>query len=211
MAKKISQLPTTSPVQDTDYTIVYDLETGDTKKATKLDFKGDPGENAGVITSGAGAPNDGNGVENDFYINTTNGDLYKKVASVWSLIGNIIGPTGPTGPTGPGSAIRTFTWVISSPASGVVYGPRLKEAHTVTRVDSSVNKGSVTFNINERTNLTQSGSNILTTSQIALASGVNSTSFSDSSLGADNWLALNISSISSAPDQLVVTISATTP
>jgi len=160
MAKKISELPVGSPIDDTDYTIFYDVETRATKRGTKLDFKGDAGE------PGADGINS--------------------------------------------SIVRTFSWVIANPASGVIYGPRLNQAYTITRIDSSVDIGSVTFNVNERENLTVAGSNILSASQVALASGVSSTSFNDSSIAVDNWLALNISSISSVPTQLVVTISATT-
>lgn len=41
---KISELQVLSSVADTDYTIVYQPSTGKTKRATKLDFKGDKGD-----------------------------------------------------------------------------------------------------------------------------------------------------------------------
>jgi hypothetical protein len=51
--------------------------------------------------SGAGAPSDALGVQNDMYLNTTNWDVYKKGASTWgTTIGNIKGATGDTGATG---------------------------------------------------------------------------------------------------------------
>jgi hypothetical protein len=54
-----------------------------------------------VIYSGAGAPSDGNGVDGDFYINTSNGDYYLKASSTWGTAqGNLTGPQGPTGATG---------------------------------------------------------------------------------------------------------------
>jgi hypothetical protein len=225
MAKKISQLPVTSPVQNTDYTIVYDLESGATKRATKDDFKGDAGTdgtdgtNSLAWSEGVITPDIASGVVGDYYLKTDTNDVYRRNTDSWDISTNIEGAqgirgiqgeSGPQGIQGPGSNIRTFSWVIANPASGVIYGPRLKEAHTITRIDSSVDIGSVTFNINERTNLTIAGSNILSASQVALASGVSSSSFNDSAIATDNWLALNISSIGSVPTQLVVTISATT-
>lgn len=50
---------------------------------------------------GAGAPAGGTGVDGDYYLRTTNGDVYKKTAGVWAVVGNIKGPTGATGATGP--------------------------------------------------------------------------------------------------------------
>lgn len=55
--------------------------------------------------SGAGAPAGGTGIVGDYYLNTTNGDVYEKTgASTWTLQGNIKGPTGATGPQGPAGA-----------------------------------------------------------------------------------------------------------
>lgn len=40
-------------------------------------------------------------VVNDYYLNTTDGTVYKKTSStVWTSQGSLAGPTGPTGPTG---------------------------------------------------------------------------------------------------------------
>lgn len=50
---------------------------------------------------GAGAPSSGTGANNDVYINTSNGDLYKKISGTWTYQTNIKGPTGATGATGP--------------------------------------------------------------------------------------------------------------
>jgi hypothetical protein len=48
-----------------------------------------------------GAPAAGTGVVGDWYLNTTNGDVYEKTAtSTWTLRGNIKGPIGDTGATG---------------------------------------------------------------------------------------------------------------
>lgn len=48
--------------------------------------------------SGNGTPSDATGVEGDYYLNLTNGDIYTKGASTWgSSTGNIKGPQGATG------------------------------------------------------------------------------------------------------------------
>lgn len=49
----------------------------------------------------SGAPSSGLGAVGDYYLNTTNGDVYTKTGeSSWTLTGNIKGPTGDTGPAG---------------------------------------------------------------------------------------------------------------
>lgn len=195
MAKKISELPIASPVQDTDFTIVYDLETGQTKRATKADFKGDQGIQGEQGVQGEQGIQGEQGVQG---------------------IQGIQGIQGASGLQGLGSNIRTFTWVVQVPIVGGVLGPRLKEAHTVTRIDSYISyitssSGiSSKYNIEERTSIGSSGTNILSSEQISTASGVESTSFAHENLEEDSWLYLDISEINGTPDQLVVTISATT-
>lgn len=89
---------------------------------------GAAGANGYNILQGSGAPLAGNGIDNDSYINTSNGDVYKKSSGAWALTGNIkgpqgiqgnqgtqgiqgiqgtIGPQGPQGPTGAGFANGT--------------------------------------------------------------------------------------------------------
>src|ERR1017187_9078629 len=54
-----------------------------------------------VIYSGAGTPSSGTGVNGDYYINSSNGDLYKKTGSSWgSSIMNLTGATGAAGTNG---------------------------------------------------------------------------------------------------------------
>jgi hypothetical protein len=51
--------------------------------------------------AGAGVPSSGVGAINDWYLNTTNGDFYEKTSgTVWTLRGNLKGPTGPQGAQG---------------------------------------------------------------------------------------------------------------
>jgi hypothetical protein len=56
---------------------------------------------------GNGTPDVGTGVNNDYYLNTANGDVYQKQSGSWTKIGNVQGPKGDkgdmgdTGPQGP--------------------------------------------------------------------------------------------------------------
>lgn len=49
---------------------------------------------------GSTAPEDTMGKSGDVYLNTANGDFYKK-SDAWTKIGNLMGPQGPQGPEGP--------------------------------------------------------------------------------------------------------------
>jgi hypothetical protein len=56
------------------------------------------------IINGSGVPADGDGIDGDFYLDTTNNTIWgPKAAGTWTGTGptSLIGPTGPTGPTGP--------------------------------------------------------------------------------------------------------------
>jgi hypothetical protein len=46
---------------------------------------------------GSGVPSNSLGEENDYYLDTDTGDVYKKGSSVWTSIGNIQGPAGVSG------------------------------------------------------------------------------------------------------------------
>jgi hypothetical protein len=101
-------------------------------------------------------------------------------------------------------------WVVQSPANGGVPGPRLKEAHTATRIDSFVTSNtSATFNIEERSTIGSAGTNLLASDQVAVTGGTTTTSFSDGALAADNWLWIDIASVSGTPAELVITLSCT--
>lgn len=45
---------------------------------------GSPGAAGAKWYSGAGAPSNGTGVAGDYYLNTTNGDVYEKVGASWT-------------------------------------------------------------------------------------------------------------------------------
>ncbi len=64
---------------------------------------GAAGKDGATWYSGSGNPSSSTGTTGDYYLNTSNGDVYKKSSSSsWgSSIGNIKGPQGNTGNTGP--------------------------------------------------------------------------------------------------------------
>lgn len=67
---------------------------------------GSDGTDGSEWFNGTGAPAPSLGAVNDFYINTNNGDLYKKAGGTWGVIANIKGPEGVFGNNGtPGSRI----------------------------------------------------------------------------------------------------------
>lgn len=63
--------------------------------------EGAPGKDGATWYSGEGAPAGGLGANNDFYLRTSNEDVYKKVAGVWGIITNIKGEKGAAGAEGP--------------------------------------------------------------------------------------------------------------
>jgi hypothetical protein len=61
---------------------------------------------------GAGTPSSGLGVNGDYYLNTTNGDVYEKAGGTWTLVGNIKGPAGTNGTNGVGVPVAGTTGQI---------------------------------------------------------------------------------------------------
>ena len=61
---------------------------------------GAAGKDGASIHSGSGTPKTNVGNNGDTYVNTTNGDIYKKEAGVWQLAGNIKGAQGSKGDKG---------------------------------------------------------------------------------------------------------------
>lgn len=73
---------------------------------------------------GSGAPSSGTGSNGDYYLNTTNGDVYTKSSGTWTQTGNIKGATGSTGPAGSNGAkwFEGSGAPTSSSPSGAVEG-----------------------------------------------------------------------------------------
>ncbi|WP_051003003.1 hypothetical protein [Bradyrhizobium elkanii] len=95
--------------------------------------QGNTGQRGGLWYEGAGAPGTISGqLNNDNYLNTTNGDVYTLTAGSWgSPVGNIRGPQGIQGPVGPVPeapndgqqyARQSLAWSVVSPVvpSGTV-------------------------------------------------------------------------------------------
>lgn len=60
--------------------------------------QGNPGAAGATWSSGSGVPS--GGADGDFYLRTSNDDVYKKVSGSWGVIANIKGSTGSTGSQG---------------------------------------------------------------------------------------------------------------
>lgn len=79
--------------------------TGATGPTGAAGANGTNGTNGTKWYEGAGAPSTTH-VDGDFYLNTTNGDVYQQVAGAWgSPIENLTGPTGPSG-SGSGDMLK---------------------------------------------------------------------------------------------------------
>lgn len=74
-----------------------------------LQLSGGVGGAGSIWYSAAGVPGSGVGVDGDFYLNSANGDVYKKVAGVWILQLNLVGPAG----TGSVSSVNGKTGAVT--------------------------------------------------------------------------------------------------
>lgn len=69
---------------------------------------GQAGAAGSIWRNGAGSPDNSLGVDGDYYLNTSNGDVHKKESGAYSVKANIIGPQGPQGPQGPIGAVQNI-------------------------------------------------------------------------------------------------------
>lgn len=65
---------------------------------------GGTGTPGSVWREGAGTPSNSLGVDGDFYLNGTTGDVYLRTSGSYAAVTNIRGPTGAPGATGPAGA-----------------------------------------------------------------------------------------------------------
>ena len=77
----------------------FKIGNGSTAWAS-LAWAGGGGGGGSTWYSAAGAPSAALGVEDDQYLNTSNGDVYARGPVNWTLTGNIRGPQGAQGPAG---------------------------------------------------------------------------------------------------------------
>ena len=97
-----------------------------TNTPTLVTAIGSPTSPWNTILNGTTAPDDADGVNGDFYINTSDSDipLYIKSAGSWTLVSNLKGATGATGATGAAGANGTNgtngTTIIDFDVAGTV-------------------------------------------------------------------------------------------
>ena len=123
---------------------------GPTGAAGTSGANGTNGTNGSTWYTGTIAPSTGTGVVNDFYLNTSNGDYYKKTgASTWTLQANLTGPqgatgsqgiqgvAGPTGATGAAGSNATITMGTIAATSNVNGGTITSGVLTLTPADAT--------------------------------------------------------------------------
>jgi hypothetical protein len=113
---------------------------------------------------------------------------------------------------GDASNTKTYTWTVSTPAAGFILGPKLKEAHTWTSIDSYVagtGISTVSFNIDCRKTIGTGSSVLINGGMTSNVTGVSVTSFSRATSAANEWLYLGITAIGGTNGQLVVTLTGT--
>ena len=104
-------------------------------------------------------------------------------------------------------SIKTYTWVISSPAIGGVPGPFLVSNATVLRFDAyCVGGTSVSFNIEDRLTIGVAGTNIRSVDLTAYTFGGSAVSFIHPLIPQFHWFWLDISNVDGAVTDFVVTM-----
>ncbi len=88
--------------------------------------RGYDGYDGSQIFTGAGAPSSGTGTASDYYMNTSNGDVYLKEGSptAWALKGNLKGPAGNNGTNG--AVGKNYVCVITGGIRSLLYD---KDSH----------------------------------------------------------------------------------
>ena len=140
--------------------------------------KGNTGATGTGWASGSSTPSFNVGRANEFYLNTSNGDVYRSNSSgTYERVGNITGPQGPQGPRGPqgpqgpqgprgpsGGAVGTGTLDLSSSSNGIKFNT---SSYYVTNMEA----GSVSISL---------GANVGN-------EGSKNVSFHGGSKGSGNW------------------------
>jgi len=117
------------------------LDNGNT--GTQTDFlnsligpQGVAGTAGSTIYQGTIAPNDSNGINGDYYINTTNGYLYKKVSGTWGaqilVMKGTAGSIWRIGSGAPSGSVGLVNDFYLNGTNGDVYGPKTTSWGSVT-------------------------------------------------------------------------------
>lgn len=103
--------------------------------------------------------------------------------------------------------MKTYTWVINTPAVGGIPGPFVSNNKIVSRIDFyCVDGTSVTFNIEKRSLVGTPGANIVVVDMVASTSNGVSISPSGGLIPNMTWLWLDISGVDGAVTNFVVTM-----
>jgi hypothetical protein len=97
------------------YSIVANIlgpagSTGATGSAGSTGATGAAGAPGSVWRDGVGAPSSGLGINGDYYLNDSNGDVYLKASGAYSIVTNIRGPAGTAGASDFASLTGTATY-----------------------------------------------------------------------------------------------------
>ena len=94
--------------------------TGPTGPAGSTGAPGGPGTPGEKWFTGSGNPGTVSGaINNDWYLNSANGDYWELVSGTWTLRGNLAGPPGPQGPQGVPGPSGSGAGDVTGPASGI--------------------------------------------------------------------------------------------
>ncbi|MFO0271356.1 MAG: hypothetical protein ACK53W_12580 [Gemmatimonadota bacterium] len=133
-------------------------DTGGTGTVTswEVSIAGRRGVEGSIWLNGSGAPSDAAGRNGDYYLRTTTGEVFYKVAGTWgAAIADLTGPTGPTGATGPAGSGSTIH--VADEGVQVTAAPRQQINFIGDHVTAVDNPGS------NRVDVTVSGSPALPT------------------------------------------------
>ena len=138
---------------------------------------GEDGEDGSLILTGEGKPEDTLGKDSDIYIDSKTGDLYQKENGTWTLVMNIKGEDGEDGSSGSSGSNGQTAWsntvlpteggyLTTSIGSGVVGTTFTVTAYPnsgyyldkLEVVDKDGNTSSLTFTLDETTNVVVSES-----------------------------------------------------
>lgn len=105
------------------------------------------------------------------------------------------------------STDKNITWVIESPATGGIPGPKIMNASTIKSLNTFVKSAtSATFNIKIRDTIGVAGTNILASDIVADVDGESTTTFAEEIIDANDYLWVDISAVDGTPEYLTITM-----
>ncbi|MCK1668661.1 collagen-like protein [Bradyrhizobium sp. 153] len=122
-------------------------DTGAAGPAGDIGPAGADGARGSLWYENAGPPGNISGqAPNDVYLNTTNGEVYRRDATVWTLVGSIKGPQGPSGADGlngtdGADGARGSLWYENTGAPGVITGQAQNDVYLNTTTGDVYRRG----------------------------------------------------------------------